>query len=168
MMASQFSENGFFNVWNCRRFLFGMSYDESTVNVVFLLVTLNFELVSLDISSRHFLSDFSYSFDFHCLTNFKKGIDLLCKASLWCELLRNFQFTPRRVIYESHLWWEQFVHSFTSIQNSRSLSNTRTLNQSLVDTLKILTRNVHGNTDERKLFRLVLVDRAWNFPSSRK
>ena len=34
-------------------------------------------------------------FDFDCLTNFAKGIILLCKAYLWCVLLR------KRSIYTS-------------------------------------------------------------------
>lgn len=62
----------------------------------------------MDISNRHSQSDFAHSFDFHCLTNFAKGINLLCKASLWCVLLR------KRPIYTSKsdrwipLWWAKF------------------------------------------------------------
>ena len=43
----------------------------------FFQVTLNFELEQMDINSRHFNSNFAHSFDFHCLTNFAKGINLL-------------------------------------------------------------------------------------------
>ena len=42
----------------------------------FLQVTLNFELELVKMSSRHFNSNFAHSFDFHCLTNFVKNINL--------------------------------------------------------------------------------------------
>ena len=48
----------------------------------FLLVNLNFELELMDISNIHSQSGFAHSFDFYWLSNFVKGISLLCKASL--------------------------------------------------------------------------------------
>ena len=36
------------------------------LNSAFLPVTLNFELEELDISNRHFQSDFAQTFDFQC------------------------------------------------------------------------------------------------------
>ena len=56
----------------------------------------------MDISNRHSQQDFAQSFDFHFLTNFAKGISLLCKASLRCVLLRKWPFKPQRVIDKSH------------------------------------------------------------------
>ena len=97
-------QNGDFNVWNSRRFLFGMRYVYiyvPTVKSAILLVTLNFELVKMDIVNRHSQSNFAHSFDFHCLTNVAKGIDLLfffCTRFLFGVLLRNIQFIPRKVI----------------------------------------------------------------------
>ena len=38
------------------------------------------------IIDKHFNSNFAHSFDFHCLTNFEKSIDLWLMVSLWCEL----------------------------------------------------------------------------------
>ena len=56
-------------------------------------------------------SDFAYSYDLHCLTNSVKGISLLCKASLWCVLLR-LRSIPRWLIDTSQsgmpIWWGKF------------------------------------------------------------
>ena len=54
-------------------------------------------------SNRHSQSDFDHSFDFRCLTNFVKGINLLYKASLWyvCYYV-NVLYTPRGVVDISH------------------------------------------------------------------
>ena len=41
----------------------------------------------MSISSRHCSSNFAHSFDFHCLNNFGKNINLSEMFSLWCELL---------------------------------------------------------------------------------
>ena len=38
----------------------------------------------IDINIRHSKSEFAHSFDYH----FVKDINLLCKASLWCVLIR--------------------------------------------------------------------------------
>ena len=77
----------------------------------FSQVTLNFELDKMDIGNRHSQSDFALFVDFHCVTKFVKGINLLYmlyKASLWCVLLR------KRPIYTSNnyqripLWSSKF------------------------------------------------------------
>ena len=47
-----------------------------------LQVTLNFELERLKISSRNSNSYFAHSFDFHCLNNFTKNINLLQMVSI--------------------------------------------------------------------------------------
>ena len=50
---------------------------------IFLQVTLNFEMQKMNDSGRHSNSNLVHYFDFHCLTNFMKNIDLSDMASLW-------------------------------------------------------------------------------------
>ena len=99
-------QNGEFNVWNTSRFLVGIKlvspmYQQSKSA---LIATNDFKFwIGVNgYSNRHYQSDFSHSFDFHCLTN------LLCRASLSCLLFR------KRPIYASKsdryipLWWAKF------------------------------------------------------------
>ena len=71
---------------------------------VSLLVTSNFELERMD-SNKHSQSDFALSLDFHCLKNFAKGINLLCKASLWCVLLHKRAICTSKSDQYIPLWW---------------------------------------------------------------
>ena len=120
---------------NFRRFLFGMSPDVPKVKVrrAVLLVTFKFWIGVNDISNILTL----------ILLNLLTFIPLpiLRQVSICCARLLfgvgyyvNVQFTLRREIDESHydeqnLSWNVYLwHSFTSIQNSRSLAKTRSLN----------------------------------------
>ena len=60
-------------------FFFGMSPDVPAFKVRALTSDFKFELEKMNISSRHSISNsnFAHSFDFHCLTNFLKNINLL-------------------------------------------------------------------------------------------
>ena len=62
----------------------------------------------MNISNRHSQSDFTHSFDFYCPTNFVNGIDLLCKASLWCGLLRKHPIFTLKSNKFIPLWWAKF------------------------------------------------------------
>ena len=69
-------QNGECNVRNFRRFLFGMSPDVPAFRVCVFTSDFKFELELMDISSRHSNSNFAHSFDFHCLINFAKNLNL--------------------------------------------------------------------------------------------
>ena len=95
-------------------------------------------------SNGHSHSDFAHSFDFNCLTNFTKGINLFCRASLWCMLLPWLRKLP---IYtsKSERWipfrWTKFeleclltkfiyFNAKFKVKNKQTnkQTNTRTLN----------------------------------------
>ena len=88
----------------------------------------------MNISSRHFNSKFAHSFDFHCLTNFAKNINLSWMVSLWCELLCKRPIYTFKCNQWIKIWWKKFDlecyywYSFTPIQSSKLLAKTGTLN----------------------------------------
>ena len=88
-------QNGGCNVRKFRWFLFGMSPNVAPVKSVFLLVTLNFELVSKDLSNTngHSSLDYVHPFHFYRPTNFERII--FCAWSLFdvCYYV-NVQFKP--------------------------------------------------------------------------
>ena len=62
-----------YNVWNFRRFLFGVSLDVSAFKVHVSTSNLKFDFgVNKLICSRHSNSNFAHSFDFRCLKNLTK------------------------------------------------------------------------------------------------
>ena len=62
----------------------------------------------MDISNIYCQSDFAHSFDFPCLTSSAKGIDLLCKASLWCVLIHKLPIYMSKSDWYTPLWWAKF------------------------------------------------------------
>ena len=66
----------------------------------------------MHISDRHCQSNFAHHFYFHCLINFAKGIDLLCKTSLWCLLLRKRPIHNSKSIRWILSWWAKFESEF--------------------------------------------------------
>ena len=59
----------------------------------------------MTISSRYSNSNFAYSFDFHCLTNFAKSINLSWMVSLWCELLCKRSIYTLKSDQWIAIWW---------------------------------------------------------------
>ena len=91
-----------FDVWNYRRFLFGMSPDVPRVRVSVFTSDFNFELEYMDISDRH-----SHQILFTYLTFI--ALQILRKVLICCARLLfgvcyyvDVQFTPVRVIDISH------------------------------------------------------------------
>ena len=61
----------------------------------FLQVTLNYEMESINISSRPSKLNFAHSFDVHCLTNFAKNVNLsLMFFCFGVSYYVNFQLKP--------------------------------------------------------------------------
>ena len=80
--------NVIFNILYFRRFLFFLCMSPDVPTVKVHVLTINFKNWTL-------VGHFAHFFYFHRLTNFVKCLNLLCKASLWCEILR------KRPIYTS-------------------------------------------------------------------
>ena len=101
-------QNGDFSASNFRWFLFGMCSDVPMVKNLFLLFTSKFWIGVNGYCNTHAKSDFAQSFDVRWLTNFAKGIDLLCNSSFWfvpsCKhpiyTIKCDQWIP--------LWWAKF------------------------------------------------------------
>ena len=62
----------------------------------------------MNINNGHSKSGFSHSFDFNCLTNFAKGINLFCKAFLWYELSRKRPINTSKSTRWIPLGWAKF------------------------------------------------------------
>ena len=98
-------QNGDFNVWYFKRFLFGMSSNVPTVKVRVLTSDFKFWMGVKWISVSTFLIRICSIFYFQCLTNFAKGIKLFCKASLWRVLLcKHPIYTSKSDRYIQLLW----------------------------------------------------------------
>ena len=88
-----------------------MSPNVMASNSTLLQVTLNFELEYMNISGRHFNSNFSHSLNFHCLvllTNFAKYIDLLWMGSLCHGLLYKCSIYTLKSDQWITIWWAKF------------------------------------------------------------
>ena len=78
----------------------------------------------MSICRRHFNSNFAHSFDFHCLTNFVKRINLSWTVSLQmvCVII-NIHFTPWRVISgwygEQNFGWNEMSTTSIHLLNSK-------------------------------------------------
>ena len=59
----------------------------------------------MNICWKHSNSDFAYSFDFHCLTNFAKKHLFVVKVSLYCELLCKLSIYTLKSDQWKTIWW---------------------------------------------------------------
>ena len=115
----------------------------------FFQVILNFELEQMDINSRNSNSNFAHSFDFHCLTNFAKGINLSWMVSLKWKLLCKCSIYTLKSDQWITIWWAKFELEcllLVSIYFNSTFKVTCKNGENIRCALKI----VHSNTKKAK------------------